>query len=97
VGFVIVLVVLAVVVFVVSGPLRAAARMPADPSPEPGARTAEVDELEAQREAKLAEIREADLDHRTGKLSDVDHEALDHTLRAEAIEILDKLDVAREG
>ena len=39
--------------------------------------------------AKYAEIREAELDHRTGKLSDEDYEAVDGALRAEAIEILD--------
>jgi hypothetical protein len=84
-AFVIVLVVLAIVVFVVSAPLRAA-RRPEDPE---AARRAE---LEAAREAKYAEIREAELDHRTGKLSDADYEAVDQALRAEAIEILRQLD-----
>ena len=49
-------------------------------------------ELEAARSAKYAEIREAELDHRTGKLSDEDYEAVDSALRAEAIEILRELD-----
>jgi hypothetical protein len=93
--FVIVLAVLAAVVFVVSGPIRKAARMPADPSPEPNALADEIDELEAEREAKLSEIREAELDHRTGKLSDSDYQALDGALRGEAVEILRRLDAAR--
>jgi len=93
--FVIVLVVLAVVVLVISGPLRAAARMPADPNPEPDERAAEIDELEAEREAKLTEIRDAEFDHQTGKLSDEDFQALDAGLRAEAVEILRRLDAAR--
>jgi hypothetical protein len=96
VGFVIVLVVLAVVVLVISGPLRAAARMPADPNPEPDKRAAEIDELEAEREAKLSEIRDAEFDHETGKLSDEDYEALDAGLRVEAVEILRRLDATRD-
>jgi hypothetical protein len=84
---VIVFVVLAVVVFVVSAPLRAA-RKPEDP------RAARVAELEAARDAKYAEIREAELDHRTGKLSEADYETVDAALRAEAIEILHRLDEA---
>jgi hypothetical protein len=84
---VIVFVVLAVVIFVISAPLRAA-RRPEDP------RAGALTELEAAREAKLAEIREAELDHRTGKLSDADYEAVDRALRAEAIAILRALDQA---
>jgi hypothetical protein len=49
-------------------------------------------DLEAARDAKLAEIRDAELDHRTGKLSDADHRALERQLRAEAVEILRELD-----
>ncbi len=54
----------------------------------------EIAELEAARDAKYREIRDAELDHRTGKLSDADYEAVDHTLRAEALEILRALDRA---
>jgi hypothetical protein len=93
--FVIVLVVLAVVVFVISGPLRAAAAPGGPVVVENESATAAVDELEAEREAKYREIREAELDHRIGKLSDADHEAIDRALRTEAIEILRKLDQAR--
>ena len=83
--FVIVLVLLAAVVFVVSAPLRRTKA--AD-----GTARTEVAELEAARDAKYREIRDAELDHRTGKLSDADFEAIDRTLRAEAIEILRALD-----
>jgi hypothetical protein len=76
---------LAVVVFVVSAPLRAA-RPPLDPT------SAERDELEAAREAKYREIRDAELDYRTGKLSREDYEAVDSALRAEALEILNRLE-----
>jgi hypothetical protein len=50
------------------------------------------DELEAAREAKYREIRDAELDFRTGKLSRADYQAIDADLRAEAIEILNRLE-----
>lgn len=55
-----------------------------------------VDDLEAAREAKYREIRDAELDHSTGKLSDDDFRSVDGALRAQAIEILKALDRARE-
>ena len=48
--------------------------------------------LEAAKEAKYAEIRDAELDYRIGKLSEEDWRAQDRALRAEAIEILRRLD-----
>jgi hypothetical protein len=53
-------------------------------------------ELEAAREAKYREIRDTELDYRTGKLSQADFAATDGALRAEAIEILDWLDALEE-
>ena len=53
---------------------------------------AERAELEAEREAKYREIRDAELDYRTGKLSEADWKVADRTLRAEAVEILKRLD-----
>ena len=82
-----VLVVLAVVVFVISGPLRRG-RVEALEASESAQRAA----LEAAKQAKYAEIRDAELDHRMGKLSDADWRAQDRALRAEAIEILHRLD-----
>lgn len=49
-------------------------------------------ELEARKEAKYREIRDAELDHRMGKLSRDDWRSVDSDLRAEAIEILRQLD-----
>jgi cytochrome c-type biogenesis protein CcmF len=49
-------------------------------------------ELEAAREAKYREIRDLELDYRTGKLSGEDFRATDGALRSEALEILDRLD-----
>jgi hypothetical protein len=48
-------------------------------------------ELEVAREAKYREIRDTELDYRTGKLSKEDFAATDSALRAEAVEILDRL------
>jgi flagellar biosynthesis/type III secretory pathway M-ring protein FliF/YscJ len=53
-------------------------------------------ELEAAKEAKYREIRDAELDHRMGKLSEEDYRVVDRELRAEAMEILRDLD-ALEG
>jgi hypothetical protein len=101
--FLIVLAVLSAVVVVVMWPLRSAHQRrrgfgshPPGSHP-PGSHPPELAELEAAREAKYREIRDADLDHRTGKLSDSDFELVDRTLRAEAVEILHRLDQAREA
>jgi hypothetical protein len=92
--FLVVLAVLAAVLVVVGWPLRRAA-LGAPTKRDPGAgEAAERAELEAAREAKYREIRDAELDHRTGKLSDDDFEAVDRALRADAIEILRALDRA---
>jgi hypothetical protein len=85
VEFLIVLVVLALVVLVVSAPLRRRGVEEAEES-------AELAELEAARDAKYREIRDAELDRRTGKLSDADWRAQDRALRAEAVDILRRLD-----
>jgi hypothetical protein len=56
--------------------------------------------LEAAKEAKYREIRDAELDLRMGKLSDADWRATDRELRAQAIEILraiDELPPAEDG
>ncbi len=49
-------------------------------------------DLAAAREAKYREIRDLELDYRTGKLSSEDYRATDSALRAEALEILDRLE-----
>ncbi len=47
-------------------------------------------EADAQKEAKYREIRDAELDHAAGKLSDEDYAIVDAELRREAVEILDQ-------
>lgn len=80
-----VVVLLAAVVWVVSRPLRATAGAP-DGSDDGRA------DLEAAKEAKYRELRDAEMDHQTGKLSVEDYRRLDRALRAEAVEILRRLD-----
>ncbi len=91
-AYALVLVVLAVGVYMISAPLRAVRRDRASDH-----EAAEVAELEAARDAKYREIRDAELDLHTGKLSDDDYAAVDSGLRAEAVEILHRLDEARDA
>ena len=91
----VVIVVLAValvvlVVFVISGPLRIATDRGPDGAGE--LPSLEQGELEAAREAKYREIRDAELDYRTGKLSREDYESVAGALRAEALELLNRLE-----
>ena len=80
------IVVLAVVVaIVVAGPLRRGA------GTEPAADDRR-EALEAAKEAKYREIRDAELDYRMGKLSDEDFARTDGELRAQAIAILKEID-----
>jgi flagellar biosynthesis/type III secretory pathway M-ring protein FliF/YscJ len=87
IAVVVVLVVLAVVAWLVVSPLRRGAVVD-----RAAAEQAERDELEARKEAKYREIRDAELDYRTGKLSEEHWRALDRELRAEAVELLRRLD-----
>ena len=79
------LVLAAVVAVVVLGPLRR-------PGEIERREDSRIEELRAAKEAKYREIRDAELDHRMGKLSREDWRSVDRDLRAEAIEILRQLD-----
>jgi len=94
-AFVLVLVAAAAVVVVLSSPFRRREGDPADV--KDATSTAQVADLEAAKEAKYREIRDAELDHRMGKLSDEDFQLVDSTLRAEAVSILQALDRARDS
>jgi hypothetical protein len=86
-----VLALLGVVALVVSAPLTRRAKPTEQLADERRAG------LEAARDAKYREIRDAQLDFSTGKLSADDHRALDAELRGEAIAILRELDAPAEG
>jgi hypothetical protein len=64
---------------------------------EDAAYAAQLEDLEAAKEARYREIREAEMDFRTGKLSEEDWKAIDRQLRAEAMEILRRLDALGAG
>ena len=98
------LLLLGLVAVLVSAPLRrareregtraeAAPQEPASGQPQESgpAQSDSTHRLEAEREAKYREIRDAELDFRTGKLSREDYAAIDADLRAEALQILDSL------
>lgn len=70
----------------ISAPLRERAD---DGPDERGDRLAE---LQARKEAKYGEIRDAQMDFKTGKLSEDDHRSLDRQLRAEAMDVLRAID-----
>jgi hypothetical protein len=93
--YVILMLLLGGVIWMVSAPLRrSAAGLP--PADADEFESAEQIDLEAARDAKYREIRDAELDHQTGKLSDDDFGAIDSTLRSEAIELLHELDAIEE-
>jgi hypothetical protein len=92
-AYVIVVLLLVAVVWLISGPLRAGVgAAPAAGGQEQQGDSMQRIDLEAARDAKYREIRDAELDHQTGKLSDEDYQAIDSTLRAEAVAILHELD-----
>jgi len=93
VEIVLALVIVAIVVWFVTAPLRRSE----DESEAAAARTEDpaIAALEARKEAKYREIRDAELDREQGKLSDADWRRTDAELRAEAIEILKELDRAK--
>ena len=87
IAFVALLLVLAGVAIVIGQPLRRGVRDDAG--------AADTLALEAAKQAKYQEIRDAELDFRTGKLSATDYRRLDRALRAEAIDVLRRLDEVR--
>jgi hypothetical protein len=53
---------------------------------------ARLEDLEAAKESRYREIREAEMDYRTGKIDEADWRAIDRQLRQEAMEVLRQLD-----
>ena len=88
VALLVIVAVIAAIAAILSAPLRARRDVDAAAT----GRADRLAELEARKEAKYREIRDAQMDHDTGKLSDEDHRALDRQLRAEAMEVLRAID-----
>jgi hypothetical protein len=95
VEIVVALVIVAIVVWFVSGPLRRSAGEEAAASQR--IEDPRIAELQARKEAKYREIRDAELDREQGKLSAADWTRQDAELRREAIAILKELDRATAG
>jgi hypothetical protein len=88
--FLIAVVIIAALVAFVSVPLR---RSPtATEAPD-----SRLVELEARKQAKYAEIRDTQLDHASGKLSEEDFERQDAELRSDAIAILKEIDKTKSS
>ena len=85
--FLLALILLAFIAAFVSVPLRRAA----EPEPDDPAE-AQRAELEARKEAMYREIRDAESDRASGKLSEEDFGRINRELRSEAIEILKRID-----
>lgn len=83
---------LALVGYWVSVPLRRDRR-----AAERGLENPRLAELEARKQAKYREIRDAELDHAQGKIGEEEYARQDAELRREAIEILKELDAANGG
>jgi hypothetical protein len=81
------------VAWFVTAPLRRTAREAG--SMAAGVEDPAIAELEARKEAKYREIRDAELDREQGKLSQSDWKRQDAELRRDAIAILKELDEAR--
>jgi hypothetical protein len=90
VEFLLLLVLIAGAAALISAPLRAR-------SSPPAAEADEIAALRAAKASKLAEIRDSELDFRMGKLSARDYRALDRQLRGEAVDLLHRLDAARDA
>ncbi len=87
--YVLIALLIAAIAWFITSPLRRPRR------PEvSNAAPARVADLQLRKESKYREIRDAQLDHASGKLSDADFERLDADLRGEATAILRELDRA---
>jgi hypothetical protein len=84
------LILIALAVFV-TAPLR---RRGGEGSGEAELEDPRIAELEARKQAKYREIRDAEMDRAQGKLTEADFRRQDAELRREAIEILKELDRA---
>ena len=87
--------IVAVVAWFVTAPLR---RRPGETAEDPA--VAELADLESRKAAKYRQIRDAEADRTAGKLTEADYQRLDRELRAEAIDVLkriDRLQQRREG
>ena len=89
--FLLAVVIVVLVAWFVTAPLR---RPPSAQQEDPAA--AELADLEARKQAKYRQIRDVEADRAAGKLSEEDFRRLDGELRAEAVDILKRIDRLRK-
>jgi hypothetical protein len=89
--FLLAVAIVVLVAWFVTAPLRN--RLGADDDVDPA--VAELADLEARKEAKYRQIRDAEADRAAGKLTEADFERLDRELRGEAVDILKRIDRLR--
>ena len=88
--FLAILAVIVAVAIVVGAPLRESRRATGEDR-----KRERLDVLEARKETRYREIRDAEIDYRTGKLAEDDYRELDRALRREAITVLNEIDEIR--
>jgi len=84
---VIAIVILGLIVWFIGQPLRSRVAEQDDLRDE-----GRIADLEAARDAKYRQIRDLEMDYRTGKLSEEEWRSLDRELRGEAVGVLHELD-----
>jgi hypothetical protein len=89
--FLLAVAIVVLVAWFVTAPLRNRPESDGDEDPT----VPELADLEARKEAKYRQIRDAEADKAAGKLTEQDFERLDHELRSEAIAILKRIDRIR--
>jgi hypothetical protein len=90
--FFLALVIVVLVAWFVTAPIRNREQVESD---DPA--IAELADLEARKQAKYREIRDAEADRASGKLTEEDYRRLDRELRAEAIDILKRIDRLKDA
>ena len=90
--FLLAVAIVVLVAWFVTAPLR---NRPASREEEEDPAVAELAELEARKEAKYRQIRDAEADRAAGKLTEEDFRRLDRELRGEAVDILKRIDRLR--
>ena len=89
--FLLAVAIVVLVAWFVTAPLRNRPNSGADVDPT----IAELADLEARKEAKYRQLRDAESDRAAGKLTEEDFSRLDRELRGEAVDILKRIDRLR--
>ena len=90
--FLLAVAIVVLVAWFVTAPLR---NRPASREASEDPAVAELADLEARKEAKYRQIRDAEADRAAGKLTEEDFKRLDRELRGEAVDILKRIDRLR--